>query len=55
LILPFRLTITSVEGTWKLNQNKTPAARARAAAALSAQPDPGAQAIAALMRGLADG
>jgi transcriptional regulator len=31
MILPFRLTITSVEGTWKLNQNKPDEARARAA------------------------
>jgi transcriptional regulator len=51
MILPFRLTITSVEGTWKLNQNKPVAVRARAAEALAGQVDPGAQAIAALMRG----
>jgi transcriptional regulator len=50
MILPFRLTITSVEGTWKLNQNKTDAARERAAARLADQPDAGSQAIAALMR-----
>ncbi|WP_431297642.1 FMN-binding negative transcriptional regulator [Tabrizicola sp. BL-A-41-H6] len=50
MILPFRLTIGSVEGTWKLNQNKPDEARAKAADALSAQPDAGAQAIAALMR-----
>ncbi len=49
MILPFRLAITSVEGTWKLNQNKTNAARASAAASLAAQPDAGSQAIAALM------
>lgn len=51
MILPFRFTVASVEGTWKLNQNKTPEVRARAAAALS----PGnaaAQEIAALIRGL---
>lgn len=35
MILPFRLTISVVEGTWKLNQNKPPEVRARAAAALS--------------------
>ena len=51
MILPFRLTIASVDGTWKLNQNKTPEMRSRAAGHLSAQPDPDAQAIAALMRG----
>mgnify|MGYP002737557364 CR=1 FL=1 len=51
MILPFRFHVASVEGTWKLNQNKTPEVRARAAAALS----PGnaaAQEIAALIRGL---
>ncbi len=50
MILPFRLTIAAVEGTWKLNQNKPDEARAKAAEALAAQPDAGAQAIAALMR-----
>ena len=30
-ILPFRLEITAVDGTWKLNQNKPEAARRRAA------------------------
>jgi len=54
MILPFRLTITAIHGTWKLNQTKTPIARASAAAHLAAQPDPGAQAIAALMRVLPD-
>jgi transcriptional regulator len=49
MILPFRLRITAVEGTWKLNQNKPDEVRARAAAAL-AQGDAGARAIAALMR-----
>jgi transcriptional regulator len=33
-IVPCRLTIETVEGTWKLNQNKPDAARASAAAAL---------------------
>jgi len=37
MILPFRLQITAVDGTWKLNQNKTPAARAGVIAALEAQ------------------
>jgi transcriptional regulator len=54
MILPFRLRITSVDGTWKLNQNKPDAVRTRAAAAL-AKGDPGAQAIAALMRQLPEG
>ena len=51
MILPFRFRVASVEGTWKLNQNKTPEIRARAAQALS-QGDPAAQEIAALMTGV---
>jgi len=47
MILPFRLRITSVDGTWKLNQNKTAKARAGVVAALG--PDHGiAQAMRAL-------
>jgi transcriptional regulator len=54
MILPFRFRVTSVDGTWKLNQNKPADVRARAAAAL-AQGDARAQAVAALMReGLQD-
>jgi transcriptional regulator len=49
MILPFRFRVLSVDGTWKLNQNKPADVRARAASAL-AEGDPGAQAIAALMR-----
>lgn len=53
MILPFRLVITGVEGTWKLNQNKPEAARLAAAAGIAAT---GAEAPAAvlarLMRGL---
>jgi transcriptional regulator len=52
-ILPFRLEIEDVQGTWKLNQNKTTEARAGVIAALE-QGDPAAVAIAALMRGLDD-
>ena len=37
MILPFRLQITAVDGTWKLNQNKTPTAQAGVIAALEAQ------------------
>jgi transcriptional regulator len=48
MILPIRLRILSVEGTWKLNQNKPPEVRARAAAAL-AEGNEAARAIAALM------
>ncbi|MEI6098615.1 MAG: FMN-binding negative transcriptional regulator [Alphaproteobacteria bacterium] len=36
MILPFRLTIASVDGTWKLNQNKPLSARQGVIAALSA-------------------
>lgn len=49
MILPFRFRVQSVDGTWKLNQNKPPEVRARAAEAL-ARGDAAAQAIAALMR-----
>ena len=50
MILPFRFDIASVDGTWKLNQNKTPEVRASAADHLEQQADMGSQAIAALMR-----
>jgi transcriptional regulator len=50
MILPFRLRVASVDGTWKLNQNKPEEVRARAAGHLAGG-DAGAQAIAALMRG----
>ncbi len=49
MILPFRLEITSIEGTWKLNQNKTPAQRRGVVAALG--PDHG---ISRLMQHLDD-
>lgn len=51
MILPFRFRVTSVEGTWKLNQNKPPEVRARAAEALS-QGNAAAQEIASLIRSL---
>ncbi|OYW61485.1 MAG: negative transcriptional regulator [Rhodobacterales bacterium 32-66-7] len=51
MILPFRLRITAIDGTWKLNQNKPADVRARAADALSRGGE-AAQAIAALMRAL---
>jgi transcriptional regulator len=51
MILPFRFRLTSIDGTWKLNQNKTPEIRGRAADAL-AQGGPSAQEIAALIRSL---
>jgi len=37
-ILPFRLTVEDVQGTWKLNQNKTAEARLGAADAVAASP-----------------
>ena len=40
MILPFRLTITAIDGTWKLGQNKPDEVRLRAAEALAAQSDP---------------
>ncbi len=53
MILPFRLQITTVDGTWKLNQNKTAAARAGVIAALDAQGGAAAD-IAQAMRDLSD-
>jgi transcriptional regulator len=51
MIVPFRLTLESVDGTWKLNQNKDAAVRLAAADALAQQPSAGsAQALSALMR-----
>jgi len=37
-ILPFRFRVTEIEGTWKLNQNKSDAARAGAAAQMKYSP-----------------
>lgn len=54
MILPFRLRIDSVEGTWKLNQNKDAALRAGVVGALEGG-NAGAQGIAALMRALPTG
>ncbi len=54
MIVPFRIEVAAVDGTWKLNQNKTPEARTGAAAALVALGDPVAAQIAALMRDLPD-
>ncbi len=53
MILPFRFRVLSVEGTWKLNQNKPADVRARAVAAL-ADGTAGAREIAALMQDLPD-
>jgi transcriptional regulator len=49
MILPFRFTVTGIDGTWKLNQNKPADVRETAATAL-ALGNPAAQAIARLMR-----
>lgn len=51
MILPFRLQVARVEGTWKLGQNKTAEVRTRAAGHLAGG-DAGARAIAGLMRGV---
>jgi transcriptional regulator len=51
MILPFRLVIGTVEGTWKLNQNKPDPARLAAATALEARTgEPPAHSLARLMR-----
>ena len=51
MIVPFRLCIEAVDGTWKLNQNKDASVRLAAAMALSGQPSKGAaEALAGLMR-----
>ena len=51
MILPFRLVIDTVEGTWKLNQNKPAEARLAAATALEAREgEPAATTLARLMR-----
>ena len=50
-IVPFRLVIEQVEGTWKLNQNKEEDARLNAAHAVEKSPiGSGNSALAALMR-----
>ncbi|MFY8145116.1 MAG: FMN-binding negative transcriptional regulator, partial [Rhodobacter sp.] len=51
MILPFRLTLTGIDGTWKLNQNKPAEARHAAADALAARGgEPDTTALARLMR-----
>ena len=51
MILPFRLVIDTIEGTWKLNQNKPAEARLAAATALEARRgEPAATTLARLMR-----
>jgi transcriptional regulator len=51
MIAPYRLEIATVEGTWKLNQNKPKPVRLAAADRLEAAAlDPAAAALAALMR-----
>lgn len=51
MIVPFRLVIESVDGTWKLNQNKETYMRLAAADALAQRPSiEAAQALSVLMR-----
>jgi transcriptional regulator len=49
MILPYRMTVSRIDGTWKLNQNKPESQRLGAAAALAAQ---GASELAALMKAI---
>jgi transcriptional regulator len=51
-IVPLRLSISAIDGTWKLSQNKGPAVRLAAADGLDATGDAQAQALARLMRDL---
>ena len=51
-ILPFRLTIESFDGTWKLNQNKDDAVRLAAAERIESGVGVELAALADLMRGL---
>lgn len=55
-IVPWELTVTGVESTFKLNQNRAEAAREGAAAALAAGGTPGSETatLAALMRAVGD-
>ena len=51
MIVPFRLFVETVDGTWKLGQNKEPQVRHAAADALAGLPSVGAaQALSTLMR-----
>lgn len=51
MIVPFRLVLESVDGTWKLNQNKDASVRLAAAEALAQRPSLGAaKALSKLMR-----
>lgn len=51
MIVPFRLHVETVDGTWKLGQNKEPQVRHAAADALAGLPSVGAaQALSTLMR-----
>lgn len=50
MIVPFKVKIETIEGTWKLGQNKTESARLGAADGLSELDDATSQIIAKLMR-----
>src|SRR5262245_22133343 len=51
-IIAFRITITRVEGKWKLSQNRPAEQRQRVVNVLSQRPDENSQAIAQLMSGV---
>lgn len=49
-IVGFKMDVTALEGKWKLSQNKSAETQEKIAAALERQSDPGAQAVAKMMR-----
>jgi transcriptional regulator len=51
-IVAFRISITRLEGKWKLNQNRPAEQRQRVINVLSQRPDENSQAIAQLLRGV---
>ena len=51
-IVGLRMTVQKLEGSWKLNQHKNEADRTGVISGLSAEPDPQANSVSALMRGL---
>lgn len=54
-IVGLRMMVERLDGSWKLNQHKSDGDRAGVQAGLSNEPDAGARAISALMRGLGSG
>ena len=51
-IVGLRMTVQKLEGSWKLNQHKNEADRMGVISGLSVEPDPQANSVSALMRGL---